>query len=129
MWKEGLLSLIWSIGGPTEKLLLKHHSPDAYAATKAIAVSVGYLITRQPLDFKIFYSPFAWILLCISLCNTPLYARIVAQGDPSISIPLIATTANVLRLLWVRLDPNSTPLTVKQWIGISLVICGGLCLR
>lgn len=77
MLKETVLALIWSAGGPLEKKILQDFQPDVYATTKALSVTVGYVIARQPVDFSLFKSPYAWILLLMSMCNTPLYARIV----------------------------------------------------
>ena len=125
MWNEVLLAVVWSVGGPLEKRVLHERSADAYATTKALVVSAGYLLSRRPIDVSIMRSPLAWILCLLSIVNTPLYARIVKQRDPSLVLPFVSTLSSVLRLGWMRFDPNVDPLTVKQWMGIVLVLLGG----
>lgn len=76
-------------------------SPDAYATTKAVCVAAGYVFARRPMDMSLLTRVEVWLLVLVSLANTPVYARLVASADPSTALPLVAALANLLRLVWV----------------------------
>lgn len=125
MWLKTLLACLWSLNGPLEKRLLASVSPDAYASTKALAVSFGYLCTRRPLDLSIFANPLAWLLLLVSMLNTPIYARVIRAEDPAIALPFIAATSNALRLVWRRALFDGPALTQKQLVGVAFAMLSG----
>ena len=129
MWMEFTLATLWSVNGPLEKQLLKGRQADGYATTKALIVAGTYLVSRRPIDVSILRSPLAWVLFAVSVCNTPLYARIVQSRNASLVLPFVSTLANMLRLLWSRLIANEAPLTPRQWIAIALVLIAGRLLQ
>ena len=83
-----------------EKYLLQTYSPDAYACTKALCVSYSYLLLRQPIDLTILQHPSSWLLIVVSMLNTPIYARLARDENLALTIPIVAATSNLLRMLW-----------------------------
>ena len=123
------LAVLWSVNGPVEKVLLRRHSPDAYATVKAFCVSAGYLLARRPVDVAILSNPWAWVLVAVSMLNTPIYARLLRHEDPALALPLVAASSHVLRLAWSHLFLAATPaLTARQLAGVVAVVGGGLLL-
>ena len=125
MWLKTCLACIWSLNGPLEKQLLQSITPAAYASTKALAVSFGYICTRQPLDVHIFLHPVAWVLLLISMLNTPIYARLVRTEDPSVVLPIVSAASNALRIIWRRAFFDADALSYKQLLGVMLAALSG----
>lgn len=125
MLLKSSLALMWSMNGLIEKELLQRHSPDAYAATKALCVTAGYLLTRQPIDVTFLSEPTAWVLFITSMLNTPVYARIAQQENPAVSLPIVVAISQLLRLLWSTLFFKNIDWTYNKLVGTLLVILGG----
>lgn len=123
------LAMLWSLNGLLEKSLLGSRSPQAFATTKALSVATVYL-TMQPgtVDVSLLREPAAWLIVFISLCNTPLYAHICAHENPALSLPSIVATSQMLRLVWMTLFWEHDPWTLRRLAGVTLVISGSLCL-
>jgi uncharacterized membrane protein len=125
---KSTLAVLWSLNGVVEKSLLQNHSPNAYAATKSLCVAATYLVCRQPIDVSILKHYAAWILIFISVANTPLYAQIAKQEDVAYALPIVSALSNVLRLVWCRLlfDTSVSP---KNLIGFVCILVGGVLTR
>lgn len=131
MFMKASLAVLWSLNGPLEKHLLQAVSPDAYAATKALCVSLNYLIMRQTVRFDMLKHPVAWVLVLISTLNTPTYARIVRHENPAVALPFVAAASHLLRLVWMQCymhwvaHEHSQVITGRQFVGAAFVILGG----
>ena len=59
------LSLIWSLNGPIEQVLMREYSAQSYAKAKAVAVGVAFLASPVEMDVTIFAHPLMWVLFLV----------------------------------------------------------------
>lgn len=123
-----LLACMWSLNGPLERRVLDTCHPDAYAATKALAVTIAYAISRRPIDPGVLAHPAAWLLVAVSSLNTPVYARVVARENPALVLPFVASLSHVVRLAVTWALERAAP-TPAQLLGFALVLVGGALLQ
>lgn len=125
------LASLWSMNGLMEKYLLIDRSPASYATTKALCVAFGYLTTQPDgVDMSLLRDPRAWVLILVSLFNTPLYARIAKYENPAISLPIVAAASQILRIFWMYLlGGGGDVLNFSKVTGVLLVIAGGFLMQ
>lgn len=117
------------MNGLLEKSLLNGRSPTAFATTKALCVAVSYMVAQpSDLDLSLLKMPQTWLLVVVSIFNTPLYAYIAKHENPAMTLPFIVACSQALRLLWMSLFFQYDPWTPKRLVGVVLAIAGGLCL-
>jgi len=123
------LSVLWSLNGPLESVLMRQHSAPAYAKAKAIAVGATYLASPIALDetLAVVLHPLFAVLFIVSLVNTPMNAYIIKHGDPAVQLPLAQVISQLLRALWWSFLDK--PLTTKQYVGIVFAALSCICLR
>lgn len=123
------LATLWSFNGLVEKYLLATRSPQAFATTKALCVAAGYVVARpDTIDLTLLQDPRSWLLIAISLFNTPLYARIAKNENPALALPVVAACSQIMRLVWMHLLLGNVAWTTRKLCGVFLVIAGGWCI-
>ena len=124
-----VLAGLWSLNGPVEGILMRTHSGAAYAKAKAIAVGATYLAAPIALEetLAIFTHPLMWLLLLVSIVNTPLNAYIIKHGNAMVQLPLAQVVSQLLRMLWWSVLLKK-PLTPKQCVGICAAAVSCACL-
>jgi hypothetical protein len=124
------LAGLWSLNGPAESLLMRHHGAPAYACAKAVAVGASYVLFAPvpvPEALAVFRHPLMWVLFAVSLFNTPLNAHIIRHGDPAVQLPLAQVVSQLLRALWWAVLLGR-PLAPRQCVGIALAAASCACL-
>lgn len=118
------LVCLWSMNGILDKQLLDNVPPSAYASTKALAVSFGYILTQQPIEMRMLARPVAWLIVLVSILNGQLYARLIRSENPATAIPVVAAASHALRLVNHSVFYGTQP-TLRQIVGIALAIVSG----
>ncbi|KAL3934482.1 MAG: hypothetical protein SGBAC_009817 [Bacillariaceae sp.] len=140
------LAFLWSLNGPTERTLMMNDdrttttiSPAVYSRAKALAVGAAYLATAGTTatttmssfwqeTLAVFYHPAMWVLLGVSLINTPLNAYIITRATPATQLPAAQVLSNLLRAVWWSWLLGK-PLTARQYVGIALAAVSCVLLR
>ena len=125
-----LLASLWSLNGPVESVLMRSHSMATYSKAKALAVGATYALA--PISWSetasLFQHPAMWLLLLVSIVNTPLNAYIIKYGNAVVQLPMAQVLSQVLRTVWWKFLLDK-PLTGKQCVGLCAAAVSCICLH
>ena len=121
------LSVLWSLNGPLESSILRVHAGPAYAKLKAVVVGAAYLCSPVAFDWQLFSHPLMWVMLIVSVVNTPLNVYIIKYANPAVQLPLAQVVSQLLRMIWWAIILKR-PLSLKQYFGVCCAAVGTVCL-